>query len=232
MGDMTKSELRDELRYEMRNRDDLDPGRLDRWVFQAYSHVSMPTVHKHRELELTKTWPLVLDDPIYDISTTALTDKLWTIYTVKHIEAASATDYDVTRRKLTPREQFKWDAQGHVPQGRPTAYSRWGEELFLNHRPSNAEVGQLIELRGRFTPGALTADGSVTLLHPIWDEVIVAGATWYGWRRLGRPDLAEPAKEDFARLVNEITETQRADGEDPGRGIDIDTTDVGASWQL
>ena len=59
------------------------------------------------------------------------------------------------------------------------------------------------------------------MMRPEWDEIILAGAVWRGWMWIGEPDMAENAKEDFGRLVNEVADWRKLAAENWGARIGV-----------
>jgi hypothetical protein len=62
----------------------------------------------------------------------------------------------------------------------------------------------------------LTAGAGTTAIHERWDEIIVEGATWRGWKDLNNIDRADQARDEFARMINEVTDIAKIEAEDWG----------------
>ena len=69
------------------------------------------------------------------------------------------------------------------------------------------EASQTIWLRIYLEPprfvGTLT---DTTLINSYWDDVIVCGASWRGWRYLGEFQRAEAMKQEFAMLIRDAVD--------------------------
>ena len=72
MGIMTLSQFRTELKFNLENRNDsgLTDARLNLWINQAYLHLGRPEVRKHRELQFTHDYVLILDQNEYSLANT------------------------------------------------------------------------------------------------------------------------------------------------------------------
>src|SRR3972149_5050201 len=76
------------------------------------------------------------------------------------------------------------------------------------------DAGRVPLVGGYRPPAILAADGSFTVLHPLWDEVVVLGATWRGFRELNENARAELARQNFALLIQEQQDARTLDSED------------------
>lgn len=231
MGTENLSGLRSATNWALDNRSNLTDTQLNRWINWSYLHVTQPHVHRHQPLQAEGPITLVLDQVQYDLPT-LLGYTLWGIYGIWYIEGTSATDYSLRRQRLRGSFDIRRTDEAALGQGRPTRYAIWGQTagtsggqvLNLDRRPSATDAGRLLLVRGYRQPTTLTADGDVTVLSPLWDEVIILGATWRGFRELGENARAEVARQNFGLLINEQQEARRLDAEDWGGGFEVDLT--------
>lgn len=219
MGALTETDFQSELVYMLDGRDDIVAARRLRWLNQTLLHVAMPSIYRHRELELTDSFALATDDIDYSITEATLGRKLWVLYDVFYIAGTSLTDVTLRRERLQSVGMRKMDLITTRATGEPNKYALWGETLFTDTRPTASENGNLIALRGYWSPTLMTSGGGSHELRAEWDEVILYGAQWRAWKALGLVERAELAKEDFASMMNEITNQRRLDAEDPGRTV-------------
>lgn len=206
MGDMTLAEMRNELRYNIDNRESVDIANttLDRWINWAYRHVSSPKVYRHPALQSTQNITLAANDRDY-----ALNSDVEAIHSV----------YNQNEGYSLRREDIRWINERPVNYGgRPGVYARWNNTLFFHNGPSTSDAGKIIVVRYWAFPARLTTDNAITVLYPIWDEIIVMRAVWSAWRSLNRPDHAEIAKQDFSQMVNEVGQILSIEGEDWNTG--------------
>ena len=224
MSTMPLSEMRDALRWDLENNGTLTPAQLNRWINWSYLHISQPNIHPHQSLQATGTVPLVLDQVEYPL--TGLGFVLWGVYSCTYIKGTTVapTNY---RRRLKGGGDIRWlDAQ-FASSGEPSSYAVWGgaaggQTLHINARPSSGVVGNLLLIRGYKQPTLLAADTDKTVMHDLWDEAILLGARWRGWRSLTRPERAEIARVEFGLQVNEIQNALKLDASDWGGRFEID----------
>jgi hypothetical protein len=174
---------------------------------------------------------MVLDQVAYDVPT-ELGYNLWGIYGVWYVEGSSLTDRSIRRQRLRGSFDIRTTDQAAQGQGRPTRYGIWGQTagdeggqvLNLDRRPSATDAGRVLLVRGYRVPDTLTVDTAVTSLGTLWDEVIILGATWRGFRELNENARAEVARQNFGLLMAEQQEARRLDAEDWGGGFEVDLT--------
>ena len=206
MGTMTFAEMRDELMFALDNRGEttasgVTPARKSRWINSAYRHVSMPSVFRHRELEVSQDVTLVTSTASY-----SLNSDLWAIQSVYNTTS-------LRERRLRPRSMRQLDSM-LTTLGEPTLYARWGNTIHLRRVPSSSFNGDTLRVRYWDRPSLLSADSDLSVLTDEWDEIIIMGARWRGWLWMNVPDRAEQARQDFGRMINEITDTFQLEGED------------------
>ncbi len=216
MGTDTLTNMRDSVTFEMHSRTDLTNGSLDRWINAAYTHISMPNVFRHHELESTKTIAMITDDIDYSIA--AL--NFWSVRQVSHFKGTS-TAVTVARQRLEPMDITQFDDQGQLGTGAPSRWLIEGTQLFLDKRPTTNENTQLLQLRGYLIPTVLSATSDVTVLSRIWDEVIILGAVWRGLRGTNQPAEAEIAKLNYAEMIREVVQAHQLEAEVAGQAVDV-----------
>jgi hypothetical protein len=229
MGDLDLTALRNATKWALDNRSNITDSQLERWINWSYVHISQPKVHRHQPLQAEGSVTLVLDEVQYDIPT-ELGYALWGIYGVWYVEGSSITDRTLRRQRLRGGFDVRSTDEGSLGQGRPTRYSVWGQTatsdggqvINLDRRPSAGDAGRVLLVRGYRTPTLLTDDTHTTVLNPLWDEVIVVGATWRGFRELGENARAEVNRQSYGLLINEQQDSRRLDAEDWGGGFEVD----------
>lgn len=218
MATMTFLEMQDALRWELDQNQTLTAAQLKRWLNWAMIHVSQPNIHKHQSLQAEGAVVLVADQANYAL--TALGFRLWGIYSTTYI-AGTSTALTNRRRRLRGAGDIRWLDGQFLMQGEPSSYAVWGgsasgQTLWVNSRPASSQAGNLLLVRGYRQPAQLVNDGDLTVLNDLWDEVVVMGAKWRGWRGLNRPERAEIARVEFGLQINEIQEATKLDASDWG----------------
>lgn len=222
MGTMTRETMRDAVREGLGHRksDEVSSTRVDRWIDWAYRHVTRPTVHPHREMKTRATTALVQGDADLGMNSDfGITDFLAVI------DVADTTD-GIRYRPMTVRERDDTDTS---IEGRARFYTLFYDAaasetvLLLDRPPNSQDAGNTLQLRYWREPPDFAGDSDTTVLLPDWDEVIVVGALWRGWRAMGSVERAEVMKAEFGQLVNEVSERLRLDAEDEGgRLVEVD----------
>jgi len=201
-GSITLTQMRDEVRYNMDNREatDIPDTYLTRYINWAYLHVCSPSVYRHQAMQATQTIPLVAGTFTYAVS--ANHDMIYGV--------ANITD----GYRLKPRDVRWFRERPRTGGGRPGIYVHYNNNLLVHSTPSTSDTGKSLVVDYWAIPTPLSANASVTVLTPIWDEIIILGAVWRGWRSLNRPDHAEIAKQDYGSMINEVTAVAKIEGED------------------
>lgn len=211
MGVMTLGNFRSEVRYRLGNRNDISNSRIDQWVNWAYFHLAQPSIHEHRSLQITGT-------PISLVQGTNEYDVLPA--TIAFITSVSYP----TRRTLLDHVSINWmDRRDLTTQAQPSHYALFGESsagasrIIIYPTPSSTEAATTLTVRGVREPSVLTgvSGSNISEYRYVWDEAIVLGAVWRGWRDLSLPQAAD-AREEFSAIVNDITNQLRFEGkQDP-----------------
>lgn len=218
MGTMTGVEMYAALLANLGNRSstDIPAATALPWFNWTIDHVASPRIYRHRELEQTTTQALATGTGAYTIA--AATGVLT-------LAVDSVVIYDpnnVLRRiRLRPlRSRDAHEQSGRYPSSEPYWYSWWGStQIELLPAPDSAHNGWTLSIRRikeptLFTSGNLTSGSVTTILAREWDEVIVQGATWRGFRGLREWERAEQAKREFGQLINEVAERSAVEHED------------------
>jgi hypothetical protein len=218
MGVMQLTDFRDALRYSLFNRADLSTTQLDRWLNWSYLHVCQPRVFRHRELMIDTANTITLSTGVmqYDITSTTLGMSVPFIYQILYIVGTDSADLALRRRKLRGGQDIRQFATATIPSAEPTHYALFGTDLWVYPKPSSTQNTHVIQLMGVREPTRLTNDDQPTVVRESFDEVILLGARWRGWRELGRFDMAEIAKADFVALLGDLQEPGSSDAEDWG----------------
>lgn len=226
MGTLTLADLRSELRFDLRGRDDSsDPvkgvtdTRLNMWINAGLLHVTHPTVFRHRELQSTVLLTLVSGTGTYTFSPVGGVTVTALRY-VSHVEAAT-DDFTVGRTKLFPRDEQWFQDRSRFTSGAPRDFFVRGSQVLLNPIPGTDEAGQVLVLGVWREPALLSADGDTTTLSTLWDEIVLLAARWRAELHLGYRDLAEATKLDFTGLINEYRSFEDLHAEDWSWSADV-----------
>lgn len=195
MGTLLLSEMRDEVTEGLGNRTELTAANYNRFINLSYLHISRPRIHPHYELRQSETIVLVAATRAYAYDTS------W---------RGTRSLYNSTLEYLLHPEDIQdQDARAVAIVDRPSHYTIEGVNIVLAQIPSANAVGNNLVHRYWQRPILLAADGDVTLISPDWDEVIIAGALYRGWRRLNQFERMVEAREDYARLIREVQDEER-----------------------
>jgi hypothetical protein len=226
MGDMTRSEFRDALRFHLDNKQSLTTAELDRYIDMSYIHCCQPHLYQHREMlvetvaigdgtnyhiDFTVSGETALESLAngtqYAAATTA--GKFLSIQSITLIEGTDVlfplggTD---TRIPLRPITRWEWESV-QMPSGpvNPSAYSMWDRMFYLD---KVLETDRTVLIRWWREPLVTEFDGDseTTVLPSMWDDTILVGAVWRGWRALGEFQKALLMKDEFLRLIREASQ--------------------------
>lgn len=213
MGTLTLQQLRDEARFQLGGRtiDDLPDTRIDIWLDWAYKHIARPGIFPHRSLLASGTLTLVQSDPEYaftDLSSVTANSQVVAIRGVIN----ETQGYRLRPRTIRQLDEVRLDSSGSPRESsRPILYAVESTNLLLHPAPNGTAAGDTIRVRYWAEIGTLATSGAASTLPNDWDEVIVQGATWRGFRALQIPDRAELAKIEFGQLINEVSDRLRLD---------------------
>lgn len=212
MGTLTLAEMRDELYLLLNSRDEVDPSvatgqtRLDRFLNWSYLKVQLPSTFEHVERQSSGTITLVTSTSSYTIPAT--------IWAIDHIR------YGAREKRISPMSRAQL-SNITIPSGPPARFARWGTTLYLDATPTSTENGQTLTIYGWQEPESLATSGAASELNPVWDEVIIAGAAWRGWRSLGDHPRADVFREEFAAMANDMRSVLSQEAHIPGWRVEV-----------
>lgn len=225
MGTMQLSEFRDELVFNLKNRNDagLTPARLNRWINQAYLHMCRPKVMRHTELRARYNFSLATGLNEYSLSTPTVGHKILGITDVVYFESATVNEA-ATRRDLVPRTANYMNKRTK-PNGPPRQYAIWGSAgnmtMILDTLPTATENGYQVQVWHYREPDLLTLDTDTTLLSDYWDTVLVTGSQFFAEWFLGYRDLAVASGQIYQNLINETLDDMELNAEDTDHQVEI-----------
>lgn len=217
MGTMTGPEIATLVRGNLGNRSSTDvPDATLLWfVNWTLLHLASPRVYRHRELQETRSTTLVTGTALYNIVASGSP-----ALAVDSVVIAHPTDSH-RRRRLDPmRDRDAFDISGVMTASEPQWYAKWGEtQIELLPAPGSTYNAWNLHIRylappTLFVVGDMGSGTTTTPYSPLWDEVVVQGATWRGWRWLREWERAEQAKGEFGQLINETASRVDVEAED------------------
>lgn len=225
MGAMTLTQMEDDVRFVLGGYtlDVLSNTIVDRWLRWSLLMVGRPSMYEHRELFGSGTLALATGDRDYAFSTFGTSsDNVQSVALVVN-ESRGQRLKPVSLRQM---EEIARTGNGVVTTGRPSHYMLAGTLLYLYPAPNATHNGDTVRVWFWRKPVALAASPAHELAED-WDEVIVAGATWRGFRYLNLQDRAEIAKVEFGQLANDVASRLRNDMRDDmaDRGFDVQVVD-------
>lgn len=224
MGDLTLEDFRDETRFRLGGIESTSPAfpnsRLNNWVNWTYQWLAQPRIFRHPNLEFDLAIPLVAGQQNYSLVHSTY-DGVYKVASVSISDDTSITvttpnpsyDRSLYRRSLT-RTLWRTISATQITTGQPSRWTRWKGLIWLDRVPNTTDAGKLLiadECYAR--PNKMTSDTSTTVFGAEWDEVMAVGSSWRGWLSMGEPAMAEDARENFGRMVNEIVSQQEADSD-------------------
>lgn len=223
MGVLTLAEMETDLRFQLDNRSDLTSAQLQRWLNWAWKEITDPRRHRHSELQCILDVTTAGPAQFYDIEVgTTATQTIRSIHTVVFYPgnpiSASVTRYRLRQVDVRQLE----DTNTTVATANPTRYAIWNNTASGNLRRIMLDsiptaINHHILIYGYREPDNLSGAGAASFLADAWDEAIVLGARWRGWRDLNQPDRSELAKNDYLGFIAELERERRAELEDrPG----------------
>jgi hypothetical protein len=195
------------------------------WINWTMDHIASPRVYRHPELETTTTQLLATGTRTYG-SAAATGILSIAIDSVIIFDTANTAN---RRRLLKIRSRDVHEERLRSGSGEPRHYTRYGSgttDIEIMPAPDATHNGwtlsvQRIKKPTLYVSGNLTSGSVLTTFDSQWDEAVVMGATWRGWRALREWERAEAAKKEFGQLVNEIAERQTVEAEDIDYGPPI-----------
>lgn len=223
MGALTLSQLREEVRTQVGGRRDLNTttdARVNLAINDGYRYIAQPNVYQHRETQSVGTITLATDDVDYNL-TTALAATPQAIHSVYYHRGTTIAAAN-TRTRLVQTDIRKLE-ETQFPAGEPREYALFGNDLYIDRRPTATQNGQLLRVFYWAPVVALSGTTDTTVLRTEWDEVLIQAATWFLFKRLRMFAEAELAKADLDAAINNKLDIARAEAEDLTDGlIDMD----------
>ncbi len=190
---------------------------LNRVINQAYNHITRPTVFDHPELQLIQDIPLVAATADYLLDTRLIA--------IMHDDGVLLIRTDGQRTRLTRSNYSRHQEDANLftgSTGTPSRYARRGRRIYLNAFPSTDLVGATLRVPYRGRPLPLAADGALTEIDDIFDQVITHLAAGFGWARLGQPQRSDFFRDFAITMANDYGATLDLDATDPSDGFEIE----------
>ena len=197
MGSMTLADIREELRENLNNRDDVLDARLDRWINHAYQHMTHPSVHKFEDLAKTYDITLVSGTQSYSLAAATVGYRILAIRSVAYYHAAVGSIVGTTRRRRLNPKPIQWfDSRIHAST-EPQHYTIGEDQsIMLSGIPNNTNT-----IRMRVWQEALPlTESDTTELPEYFDEVLLTGAQ--AWTEF-KLDMRDKSNETF-QLYNSM----------------------------
>lgn len=163
------------------NRDDVDALVVE-WINSAYLDI----ITRGKLPEIGKFAPIPV--PQLDDTTTWVTVNNTANYTVASNSIFPVSLRDITNDQHLRQRDIRWyDEHKSTATGKPTRYSPYGSEYFLDPTPDGEYTIQE-RFRKKVSLPALAEDTDVPIVGAEWHELLELGATYRGARSLSHPD--------------------------------------------
>lgn len=221
MGLMTYADFTSELGFLLANRKDTDAlnvSRLSRWINQAYTYMTHPSVHKFREVQAIDTITLATGDNEYDIG--AITSGVTTVAIrwVVYVEASSNAP-GTARQRLKPRS-IRWMEERAIPNGRPIHYAIDNTNIYIYAVPRSTENGNILRI-GLYREPAVLSGTTATVLNSYFDRPLVKFAQAFAETDLGDRAKSLITLKEATGLLNNAAEETEMEAEDDGNRIEV-----------
>lgn len=192
------------------------------WYNWTLDQLASPRIYRHPELWDLTSQAFVAGTRLYTIDTAGSpTDTV----AVLGVVAVSSTDAAQRFRLRPVRLRDGFEMAGRVASGSPRDYSLYSPtQIEVYDTPSTTYTGWNLLIRRVKVPTAFTVAGIATEkspLHRFFDEAMVLGSVWRGWRALKETLRGEAAKAEFGQVVNEITDRLSFEAEDRDFGPEV-----------
>lgn len=223
MGLLQLSEFRSELLVALKQRTDLTAAQLNRWINQAYFHLSTPEVRQHQELKVNYDITLASGTNTYALDATTVGFHILGIRDVTYYQSTSISN-TALRHDVKPRD-LNWFNDHQVPSagGGPRHYLWDTNEITFSPIPTSLEVGHKVRLAVWREVAPLVNDTDVTVLTNYWDNVLILGAQAIAEYRLGYRELAIATQQLYVSYINEKRAGNELQSEDTGFGAHLET---------
>lgn len=197
MGLLTLQELRGEVNLQRSVGNTLK----DRWINQALKEFGY--AFKFHELEASAQFQTVDAQFEYEIGS-GLDVDISDFRYVEELRRVDSVSGDRSTGRILPETRSKFilhigDTSITTSHGNPKYYHRWRNALVLRPVPDSDLV--TLEMDYYKTITALGADGDKSPFHEDWDEAIITGALYRGFRHFGEFDRYQNVRNDFLGLV-------------------------------
>lgn len=199
MGDLNAAKILEEARVSLGGRGtaSVPDSRLFRWLTQTVRHIGNPSVYEHDALKKSE-----------NITLTAAS-----LYTLATDVVAVRTVTNTTVDKgygLIVMEQTELDLMTPLTGGaRPNFYVSSGDDtnsktLEVFPSPDTAHQGDVLRVRYWARPAAINTGGDIPVFDAEWDEVLIDGVAFRGWKALGNPIQRDLFGEAYVGAINDI----------------------------
>lgn len=182
----TLAEMREDLRFQLRNRTDLTNGRLDGWINDAYIELAA-------DLEIKQFRQGLILETEADVDEYPLPQGIVAVNSASRIDDG---DWNGGYPLILVDE----DAYERLPEesGEPTHYTVYSDIFVLWPTPP---AGLLVGLDCWMLPMKMTLDSHSPLVDPGLHRSIVLKARAIAWDALGNPEAAAIASNEYTRSI-------------------------------
>lgn len=216
MGTLTFAQMKTELGFLLKNRNDSDSTnntRVERWINDAYTFMCHPSIHPFREMQSISTITLATGDNEYSI-TSLSSNTVVAIRFVTYVQATAFTP-TVTKRKVRPRT-IRFFEQRTLTTGQPNQYAIDGETLFLSPVPRSNENNHLLRVGYYQEPDILSDSNTTTVLPRYYDRPMQKVIQAFAEEDLGDRELALLTLRSATQLLNNANPENEMEAEDTG----------------
>ncbi len=181
MGALALTDFRDEIKNGLQ-RTNIGDTQLDRWINMSAKEIFYS--FKFREAEANTTFVTIQAD--YDYTIGSGLNINVTDFRIIHEEGLWVELPDTERRELLIEVRERWlekvtlEAASEAP---PTHYHKYGNQIYLRPVPDTTILTIRFHYWKKMTELALDAD--VTPLDEDWDEAVLLGTLYRGYRYFG-----------------------------------------------
>jgi hypothetical protein len=214
-----------------RTQQDIPAAVANVWLNWSLIHLTDPRVYVHRELIEENTQLLSTGLGNYSIAGSNLT-------VTRAMDSVVIKNPNINSQRylLWPiREKDQFEITGIYPPNLPRWYS-WlpgGTAIDIISAPGATYNNWELHIRRIIYPGAMQIDAFPNLtsvIQPAWDEVLVLGAVWRGWRDRLDYARADTMKKETGQMINEIAERLKQEAKDTDWGPQVRYVDETMVW--
>lgn len=195
MGLLTLAEFRSEVEGGLQ-RNNIPSTRTNRWINQALREFGY--AFKFHELETSTAFVTVSAQSIYGIgSDIAITN-------FRAVDELRRTAPEDRLGRIVPETRSQYnlkigDINNVDSYNNPTHYHRWANNIYFRPIPDATAVTIIMDYFKSIT--SLTLDAHLSPFHEDWDEAIITGALYRGFRYFGEYDRYQNVRNDFLGIV-------------------------------